>query len=147
MLVTQVAFDMNSLIDGLRDYLINLKSNSEKKIEADVMPSVMQLNRLKHLLSSRMCEIIYLIQGITRIFQNELLNELPKNYEGKGEKSDKVNKTEIGVYQSSSILTSTGYVEEQPRDASVSLAVNRKLEDEEDKLDLSTNQRQSNNLS
>jgi hypothetical protein len=74
------------------------------------------------------------------------LNELPKNYEGKGEKSDKVNKTEIGVYQSSSILTSTGYVEE-PRDASVSLAVNRKLEDEEDKLDLSTNQRQTNNLS
>jgi hypothetical protein len=61
MLVTQVAFDMNSLIDGLRDYLINFKSNSEKKIEAEVMPSVMQLNRLKHLLSSRMCEIIYLI--------------------------------------------------------------------------------------
>ena len=110
------------------------------------MPSVMQLNRLKHLLSSRMCEIIYLIQGITRIFQNELLNELPKNYEGKGEKSDKF-KTETGVYQSSSILTSTGYVEEQPRDASVSLAVNRKLEDDEDKLDLSTNQRQTNNLS
>jgi len=76
---------MTNLIEGVKDYLNNLKTVTEKKLETEIMPTIMQLNRLKQLISSRMCEIIHLLQGITKQFNQDFLPELPKNYSSKNE--------------------------------------------------------------